>query len=297
MQLGTSCDHSQAIAALKTYRASMTARFALPILLIASLIASGIAGAQSGTPPAFPPIDALACKAMKIQDVLRHDAPVGCDKLALVRFSYIDFEGRTRNDGEIMVMAAAADFVKTIFDQLYLRRFPIAKARLMDRYSGNDAKAMADNNTSAFNHRVITGGNLPSLHAYGLAIDLNPIQNPYIEFEPVGRATYRPARGTEFANRSRARPGKAARRGMAEEVVDLFAENGFTIWGGDWDNPIDYQHFQVERTLAERMARLPTHQAQALFAAHVQAYRDCLKHDRDADQAIRRKRCTENRSN
>lgn len=226
---------------------------------------------------AAPAISQAVCDRMSVRGVLAKNAPVGCEKLAVVRFSYIDFEGRTHHDGEIMVMMAVADFVQTVFDTLYSRRFPIARARLMDHYSGDDMAAMRDNNTSAFNHRPISGGNLPSLHAYGLAIDLNPVQNPYIRIDPDGRAAFSPASGSAYANRSAARPGKRMRAGMAEDAVALFADNGFLVWGGDWDAPIDYQHFQVERNLAGRMAGLPVEQARNLFTDHVARYRACMK--------------------
>jgi hypothetical protein len=241
-------------------------------------------------------IDQDACDRMKTRGVLAPDAPVSCEKLAIVRFSYIDFEGRIKRNGEIMVMAAVADFVATIFDALYQRRFPIARAVLMDHYFGDDPASMKDNNTSAFNHRPVTGGKLPSLHAYGLAIDLNPVQNPFMRLQPDGTAFFSPANGIEYANRLNQRPGKARRSGMAEDVIELFANNGFLVWGGDWDAPIDYQHFQVERKMAERMAALPIEQAHALFSNHVRRYRACLKNrgTLHKSESVTRVACIEN---
>src|SRR5690606_20285183 len=153
----------------------------------------------------------------------------------------------------------------------------LAHARAMMHYRGDDEAAMRDNNTSAFNDRAITGGTVPSLHAYGLAIDINPVQNPYVEIAGDGNARFHPAAGSRYANRAAARPGKPARAGMAEDVVELFAQHGFTTWGGDWDAPIDYQHFQVSRTLAQKLAALPPEQARAAFDAHATAYRRCRK--------------------
>jgi hypothetical protein len=64
---------------------------------------------------------------------------------------------------------------------------------------------------------------------------------------------------------------------MAEEVIDIFADNGFSIWGGDWQNPIDYQHFQVSRPLAEQLASLSAADAEIMFAQTIDRYRQCRR--------------------
>jgi hypothetical protein len=222
-------------------------------------------------------IDTAVCKALRESGVMHATAPVRCDQLRLVRFSYVGFDGRQHNDGEIMVMAAAAEHVQAIFDALLRRKFAIAGARLMNRYNGDDQASMRDNNTSAFNDRAVTGDSAPSLHAYGLAIDLNPVQNPFLQFDTNGKATFHPEAGSRYANRLQQRPGKTARKGMAEDVVALFAEHGFVIWGGNWDAPIDYQHFQTSRALAKRLAALPAAEGRAVFSAYVQRYRSCMR--------------------
>jgi hypothetical protein len=223
--------------------------------------------------PAQSALDQAACDRLKAAKVMGAGAPVDCARLAIVRFPYVDFSGAKRNDGEIMVLAAAAPEVRQLLDELYRRRFPLTHAHLMEHYGGDDAAAMADNNTSGFNHRPITGGGPPSLHAYGLAIDINPMQNPYVDIEAEGVARYSPPAGIRYANRLATRPGKPARTGMAEEVVSLFARHGFTVWGGYWDAPLDYQHFQVERKLAEQLAMLPEAKARQLFMRHVEQQR------------------------
>jgi len=211
---------------------------------------------------------------MKLHHVLNPRAPVGCERLKLIKFEYFGFDGRSHDDGEMVIMDATAGHVLGIFDALRSMQFPIAKARLMNNYDGNDDASMADNNTSAFNVREIAGGGAVSLHAYGLAIDINPIQNPYAKRS--GRTlTFSPPAGAAYANRLNERPGKAVRPGMAEAVIDVFAENGFLIWGGYWDDPIDYQHFQVSRGLAQQLAQMPAAQAQALFEERIQRYRRC----------------------
>ncbi len=223
----------------------------------------------------FASIDSATCSALRSNGVLHATAPIGCERLQVIRFSYVDFDGKQRDDGEIMVMDAAAPQVAALFDQLRARGFALAGARLMQHYRGDDQASMRANNSSAFNDRAITNASAPSLHAYGLAIDINPVQNPFVEIGKDGRAQVSPASGGRYLNRQSARPGKPARKGMAEEVVELFAQHGFTIWGGDWDAPIDYQHFQVSRTLAKKLAALPPAQAKAAFEEHVQAYRRC----------------------
>lgn len=209
------------------------------------------------------------CNAMELHKVISPGAPIGCRRLALVRFSHLGFDGRLKHDGRIVVMDAVAGHVLQIFDALRRRKFPIAKARLMNDYDGDDDAAMADNNTSAFNDRAIVGSSSLSMHAFGLAIDINPIQNPYIKRD--GRVPdIRPRAGSEYANRKILRPG------MVETMVDVFAEDGFLIWGGAWHNPIDYQHFQVGRDLAGKLARTSPENAEFVFDRYVERYRKCV---------------------
>lgn len=214
---------------------------------------------------------------MQLQNVMKRNSSVGCERLRIVHFSYRDFDGHLQTDGEIMVLDAVSEQVLKIFETLRNSGFHMKQARLMQHYAGDDAASMNDNNTSGFNHRQITNGTLPSLHAYGLAIDLNPVQNPYVYLEEHGRARISPSEGVHYANRLNRRPAKKKRQGMAEESVHIFARHGFSIWGGYWDNPIDYQHFQVPRKLAEKLVHLPEKEAKKLFEQHITDYRSCLK--------------------
>jgi hypothetical protein len=125
------------------------------------------------------------------------------------------------------------------------------------------------------------------MHAYGLAIDINPLQNPYAK-RAGDKLVFSPPAGVRYANRLNDRPGKAPVPGLAESVIDVFANEGFLIWGGYWDDPIDYQHFQVSGRLAEQLARLPQPQAQLLFEQYVGRYRDCR---RSAPQDASRSQC------
>jgi hypothetical protein len=80
------------------------------------------------------------------------------------------------------------------------------------------------------------------MHSYGLAIDINPVQNPYLSIGENGIVKVHPSAGVEFLNRSNIRPG------MLEPVIHIFEKYGFTVWGGKWNNPIDYHHFEVPRS-------------------------------------------------
>jgi len=251
---------------------SCAAICAIGAMLLALSLAARAGGAPEG---AIVPVDRALCDDMKRHNVIRAGLPVGCDRLSLVKFSYLGFDGRVHADGEIMVMDAAAESMLRIFRRLREMGFPIAKARLINHYDGNDDASIADNNTSAFNGRNVAGTNTLSLHAYGLAIDINPVQNPYVQ--RVGsRLTFSPPAGAAYAKRPNARSSEGVRRGLAEAVIDVFADEGFTIWGGDWKTAIDYQHFQVSRSLAQQLAQLSPADAKAVFAQHVERHRAAL---------------------
>ena len=226
------------------------------------------AKATEASPAEISPISSAFCADMKNHKTLTNHGPVGCERLASVKFSYFGFDGRVHDDGEMIVLDAVAARVGRIFDRLLQLRFPLAKARPIDRYDGDDDASMADNNTSSFNDRPVAGGTSLSMHAYGLAIDLNPVQNPFLEGIGATRRVS-PDGGKTYLDRKDIRPG------MAEQVIDVFADNGFLIWGGDWHNPVDYQHFQLDRDLAEQMARLSGAAASAVFEKRAEQYRRC----------------------
>jgi hypothetical protein len=123
-----------------------------------------------------------------------------------------------------------------IFKELFEARFPIEKIRLIDEYEANDNKSMADNNTSSFCFREIDGkpGKL-SKHSYGVAIDINPVQNPYVYMDKVS-----PEAGREYLDRSKVTKGMIVKDDVCYKA---FINRGWT-WGGDWKNEKDYQHFQ-----------------------------------------------------
>jgi hypothetical protein len=188
--------------------------------------------------------------------------PVALDRLNLLKVSYIDFDGKEHHDGKLMVFDVVADHVLAIFKTLYQQKFPIASINLINDYNGDDKASMAENNSSAFNCRTIGNSKLSSIHSYGLAIDVNPQQNPYLitQYE-FGKVTIpiEPALGMEYINRANIRAGMVETvidTNSKETVVDIFRKHGFTIWGGKWDNPIDWHHFQLTREQSEMIIRL-----------------------------------------
>lgn len=234
------------------------------------------------------------CEDMQTGGAISKNSPVTCNRLRNVSFSYVDFSGRQQT-GVVVVLDAVAPRVQVIFDELYKLKFPLAKSVPIDYYNGNDVDSMNDNNTSAFNSRPITGGQKWSLHAYGAAIDINPVQNPYISFGKSGIASIRPsAAALVSVNRRDVRPNKATRPGMAESVIDVFADNGFIGWGGYWNFPIDYQHFEIgSRGFAARLTIASPDKARKMFEEYVTAYSNCMRSEQNGEHAAARKKCVE----
>lgn len=137
--------------------------------------------------------------------------------------------------GEIIVCDAIAEEVTEIFNELYEARFPIEKMKLIEVYEGSDLLSMGDNNTSAFNYRMIAGTNRLSNHSFGLAIDINPRQNPYIKGSLI-----LPEDSKEFINRSDIKKGMIVKDNPCHNA---FLSRGW-IWGGDWLDKKDYHHFE-----------------------------------------------------
>jgi hypothetical protein len=161
--------------------------------------------------------------------------PVGPAQLRLLRLRYWGFDGAHHVGALVVRDRVAADVVK-VFRRLYAERFPIRRMRKVDAYRGSDDVSMAADNTSAFNCRFVSGSRRWSQHAYGEAIDVNPVENPYLQ---GGRV--RPPAGGRYVNRSKVRPGMAVSGGT---LVRAFAAGGWQ-WGGRWAVTPDYQHFST----------------------------------------------------
>jgi hypothetical protein len=164
----------------------------------------------------------------------RAGCPVGPDALRALHVSYWGFDGQPHT-GTLIVNADAVDALLAVFAQLYREQFPIRQMQPVNVYGSNDRASMAADNTSAFNCRPVAGSNPPrwSAHAYGQAIDVNTVENPYVQGTYVS-----PPAGAAFLDRSVQRMGMAFTGGA---LVDAFAAVGWQ-WGGRWSDP-DYQHF------------------------------------------------------
>jgi hypothetical protein len=191
----------------------------------------------SPAPPAFTStVSAITPElAARMSPSWRPGCPVDLADLRYVTVTHHGFAAGEVAQGELVVHADVADGVVSVFRTLFEAGYPIRSMRLVDDFGASDDASMAADNTSAFNCRAITGGTEWSQHAYGRAIDLNPVENPYV----LGRSV-EPREGRAFADRSAA-PGVIQ---PGDAVVQAFAAIGWS-WGGAWSSPVDYQHFSL----------------------------------------------------
>lgn len=166
----------------------------------------------------------------------RDNNPVALENLRYLTLTHWGFDGHVY-EGEMVVHAQVADEVVAIFEELFIARYPIEKMHLVDAYVADDERSCSDNNSSAFCSRPIIRSDRWSVHSFGLAIDINPLLNPF-----KGRGTIAPASGAPFLNR------KLECKGLIDEndaAYKAFTKRGWT-WGGHWQSVIDYQHFEKE---------------------------------------------------
>jgi hypothetical protein len=160
--------------------------------------------------------------------------PVGLDGLRYLRIAYWGFDRRPHL-GEMVANASAVSALRRAFGSLFAQRFPIRRMRLVDHYGGSDYASIQADNTSAFNCRNATGSSRWSEHAYGLAVDIDPIENPYVDTDgTTAHVASRP-----YLDRDQVRPGMAVSGG---KLVRAFDAVGWG-WGGRWPLPTDFQHF------------------------------------------------------
>jgi len=166
--------------------------------------------------------------------VWRPGCPVALSDLRRVTLTYVGFDGRAHT-GALIVNRAVAAPVARAFGDLYAARFPIRRMVPIEAYGGSDFGSIEADNTSAFNCRSATGSSHWSEHAYGEAIDIDPIENPYVDNGSTSHPASRP-----YVDRARVRTraGVIADGGV---VTRAFARIGWG-WGGRWSGPRDYQH-------------------------------------------------------
>lgn len=165
----------------------------------------------------------------------RPGCPLRVEGLRALDVSHWGFDGEV-HEGRIIVSAELAEQVADVLREAFDAGFPIERMEPIDVYGGDDNRSMAANNTSGFNCRAATGGSGWSEHAYGRAIDVNPIQNPY-----VTGSTVLPPEGGRFADRSSEHPALIRADGA---LARAFADRGWG-WGGNWNTLKDYQHFST----------------------------------------------------
>lgn len=221
------------IFALITFIASVVLVGTTPASATAARTVALAAPAASGLPPYVAVIKPVTAK--RLASSWREGCPVGPDRLRLISLNFVGFDGAVRR-GELVVNADLAVEVARVFADLYFDRFPIQRMETVEKYNSDDDASMAANNTSAFNCRAITGGTAWSNHSYGRAIDINPVQNPYIS---RSGAVY-PPNGAPYVDRTQHAPGMIHAGDATERA---FTTRGWT-WGGSWNTPIDYQHFE-----------------------------------------------------
>jgi hypothetical protein len=219
----------------------------VPVLLAAALVVVSCASAPTSpaaqsTGPTHPTSAAprgpvvTAVTAGELGATWHPDCPVAPDQLRRVEVDYIGFDNQTHRGTLVVNEGVVADVI-AIFGELERQRYPIAKMQTVEHYpKADDELSMEDNNTSAFNCRPIPSGTSWSLHAYGRAVDVNPLINPYL----TKSGDLQPKTAAAYLDRSRPEPGMLH---VGDPAVRAFTDRGW-IWGGSWHNPIDYQHFE-----------------------------------------------------
>jgi len=165
----------------------------------------------------------------------RVGCPVSLRDLRVVRASYRGFDGQVRV-GELVVHRDVTRAVVAVLAKLYAARFPIRRMEPVDAFGGSDYRSIEADNTSAFNCRPVAGTTHWSEHAYGRAIDLDPLENPYVS---DGRTSH--PRSVRYLDRAQTLPGMIR---AGDAVVRAFASVGWG-WGGSWPGTKDYQHFSA----------------------------------------------------
>jgi len=161
--------------------------------------------------------------------------PVARDRLSWVRLTFWGFDQR-RHTGELLLNSRVADDVVAVFRRLYAARFPIEQMHITTKAELAAAPTGDGNNTGAFDCRPAVGTTTYSQHAYGLAIDVNPFQNPYV----AGRLVL-PELASAYLDRARHAPGMIR---AGDVVTKAFAGVGWG-WGGSWQTKKDYEHFSL----------------------------------------------------
>ena len=198
---------------------------------------------------------------MKRCGMLDHVAAMPLSRLKEVFIKHYNFT-RHISEGSVIVMDVLAEDCKDLFQALFDLKFPIYSVLPICHFDASDEISMSNNNSSAYNPRLIAGTSDISIHAYGAALDINPVQNPYVKLGDLDKNDLKiyPAAGKAYLNRHHQQSG------MVEDIVSSVQKAGFTIWGGDWtDRRIDYHHFQVPLLVAYLCSEFDRDNAYAFY--------------------------------
>lgn len=177
----------------------------------------------------------------RINGVSFHEnSDIAISDLVYIPLLHYGFD-RHVHEGEIICNKLISDRMISVFKVLYNKRYQIESIRLIDDFNGSDEDSMRANNTSAFNYREITNGGRLSYHALGLAIDINPLYNPYVK-DIEGKRIILPSESFQYVDRAKRFPHKITHN---DSSYLSFREYGFS-WGGDWESLKDYQHFEYK---------------------------------------------------
>jgi D-alanyl-D-alanine carboxypeptidase len=204
-------------------------------ILLAAAVVGAVPGALAGGPRFDARVKVIGPALRASMTSWRAGCPVPVSRLRLLTLDHWGFDGRERS-GRLIVHSDYARDVVRVFRALHRARFPIRRLELVERYGSDDDRSMAADNTSGFNCRGVARSGAWSEHAYGRAIDVNPLENPEVRGSVVS-----PPRGVAYLDRSRWKRGMIHR---GDAVVRAFAAIGWE-WGGDWRSLKDYQHFSA----------------------------------------------------
>jgi hypothetical protein len=209
------------------------------LILPACLVLALHAGASSAVPEAFE--GSVATLGPRVRATVtgsswRPGCPVPLRDLRVVTARHWGFDGRVRT-GRLIVHRDVSFQVLGVIRRLYASRFPIRRMVPVDAYGASDFRSIEADNTSAFNCRYVDGTTRWSEHAYGRAIDVNPLENPYVS--SAGTTSHAASR--PYLRRTPYRAGMAVEGGA---LVGAFDAVGWG-WGGRWSGARDYQHFSA----------------------------------------------------
>ncbi len=173
----------------------------------------------------------------------KKECPIKLEDLRYIKLSYWDFNN-IEQTGEIIVHKELSDDVVDIFKEFYDKKYLIYSLKLVSDFKADDNRSMAANNSSAFNCRKVAGTKSWSNHTYGRAIDINPVQNPYIR----KNGAVEPENGKKYVDRKVKHHAIIRKNDL---VYNIFKKYNW-FWGGNWRTVKDYQHFQKKRKLIKK---------------------------------------------